>query len=308
MTNREHSPIRYTNEVREALEEAKPVVALESTIISHGMPYPQNRDTARSLEAIVREHGAVPATIAIRDGEILCGLEPDDLEFFATSDDVAKASRRDMAAILAGRQAAATTVSATMIAAHRCGVSVFATGGIGGVHRGGETTWDVSADLEELSRTPVTVVSAGAKAILDIPRTLEYLETKGVPILGYGTDRFPAFYTRDSGFPVDYALQSPAAIAAVIRMQTRLELGNGILVANPVPRDEEADPETVATAISTAIDEAEQREIRGKELTPFLLGRLYELTAGTSLVTNIALVENNARLAAGIATELSRRE
>lgn len=297
--------IRYSDEVEQALADGVPVVALESTIISHGMPYPQNRDTARSLEGIVREHGSVPATIAIRDGQILCGLNEDDLEYFATGNEIAKASRRDLAAILALKRSAATTVAATMLCADLCGIPVFATGGVGGVHRGGETSWDVSADLEELARTPVTVVSAGAKAILDLPRTLEYLETKGVPILGYRTREFPAFYTRTSGLSVDYRLDSAAEIAAIVHTQSQLGLRGGILVANPVPIESEADRETVDAAIEQALQEAETEQVQGKRLTPFLLSRLFDLTAGTSLVTNIALVENNARLAAEIARALA---
>lgn len=296
--------IRYSSEVRAALDATKPLVALESTIISHGMPYPQNRDTARSLEDIVRENGATPATIAIREGEVLCGLEEDDLEYFATGSDISKASRRDIAAVVALKRSAATTVAATMLCAHLAGIRVFATGGIGGVHRGGERSWDVSADLPELARTPVTVVSAGAKAILDLPRTLEYLETQGVPILGYQTEEFPAFYTRRSGLTVDYRLESASEIAAVIRTQQELRLSGGILIANPVPQEHEADQDTVDAAIAQALDEAAAEHVHGKELTPFLLSRLVELTSGTSLVTNIALVKNNAQLAAQISRSL----
>lgn len=300
------SLLSMSEEVATALEKKRGVVALESTIIAHGMPYPQNLETAQLLENKVRELGAVPATIALMEGRIRVGLDEAALSELAQSDGVVKASRRDLGVALAMRRTAATTVAGTMICAHAAGIRVFATGGIGGVHRGGETSWDVSADLQELARTPVAVVSAGAKAILDLKRTLEYLETMGVPVFGYRTDRFPAFYTPDSGFPVDYRFDEPAEIARALSAHWGLGLSGGAVVANPVPDQHATPAEEIATAIDSALREAERRGVSGKALTPFLLARIGELTEGESLRTNIALAENNADLAARIALEVDR--
>ena len=293
--------------VRSALDTGQPVVALESTIITHGMPYPENLEMASRVEAIIRDAGATPATISIMDGRFRVGLEPADLDRLArTGMQAAKASRRDVAAILRAGGLAGTTVATTMQAADMAGIRVFATGGIGGVHRGAELSFDVSADLEELSRTPVAVVCAGAKAILDIPKTLEVLETKGVPVIGYGTDRFPAFWTRDSGYPVDHRLDTPDAVAALLETQFGLGLG-GVLIANPIPHKDELDPQMIERTITAAITDAERQGVTRKALTPFLLRRIFELTEGKSLVSNIALVENNARVAAEIAVALTAR-
>jgi pseudouridine-5'-phosphate glycosidase len=293
--------------VRSALETGSAVVALESTIITHGMPYPQNLEMAARVEAIIRDAGATPATISIMEGQFRVGLEPADLDRLArTGMSAAKASRRDVAALLSSGGLAGTTVATTMMAADMAGIRVFATGGIGGVHRGAELSFDVSADLEELSRTPVAVVCAGAKAILDIPKTLEVLETKGVPVIGYGTDKFPAFWTRDSGYPVDHRLDTPDAIARFLEMQFALGLG-GVLIANPIPQKDELDPQMIQRTITAAIADADTQGITRKALTPFLLRRIFELTEGKSLVSNIALVENNARVASGIAVALAAR-
>lgn len=286
-------------EIKEAVAAGKPVVALESTIISHGMPYPQNVETALEVERIIRENGAVPATIAIIGGRLKAGLTPEEIEYFGKKGTaIAKASRRDLAALCARGEDGATTVTTTMIIAHMAGIRFFATGGIGGVHRGAETTMDISADLEELARTPVMVVCAGAKSILDLGLTLEYLETHGVPVLGYGTDELPAFYTRTSGFHVDYRADSPEELARIFKVQSELELGGGILVTNPIPEEYSMPPEIINEAISRAVDESEKAGIRGKEITPFLLARVAELTGGDSLASNIRLVFNNAALAA----------
>ena len=286
-------------EIKEAVATGKPVVALESTIISHGMPYPQNVETALEVERIIRENGAVPATIAIIGGRLKAGLTPEEIEYFGKKGTaIAKASRRDLAALCARGEDGATTVTTTMIIAHMAGIRFFATGGIGGVHRGAETTMDISADLEELARTPVMVVCAGAKSILDLGLTLEYLETHGVPVLGYGTDELPAFYTRTSGFHVDYRADSPEELARIFKVQSELELGGGILVTNPIPEEYSMPPEIINEAISRAVDESEKAGIRGKEITPFLLARVAELTGGDSLASNIRLVFNNAALAA----------
>ncbi len=285
-------------EVAQALREGKPVVALESTIISHGMPYPQNVETALNVERIVRENGAVPATIAIIGGRLKAGLSPEEIEYFGKKGQaIAKASRRDLAVLCARGEDGATTVATTMIIAHMAGIRVFATGGIGGVHRGAETNMDISADLEELARTPVMVVCAGAKAILDLGLTLEYLETKGVPVIGYGTDQLPAFYSRKSGFGVDYRIDSPEALAGAFRAQTQLGLG-GMLVTNPIPEEFAMDADTINAAIDQAVAECEARGIQGKRITPFLLARVAELTGGDSLASNIRLVYHNAALAA----------
>lgn len=303
--NELESLIDLSDEVEEAGRSAVGVVALESTIIAHGMPYPQNLETARLLERTVREAGAVPATIAIIDGRIKIGLDGEEISRLAQQEGVIKASRRDIGVVVAGGYTAATTVAGTMLCAHMAGIRVFATGGIGGVHRGGELSWDVSADLQELSRTPVAVVSAGAKAILDLGRTLEYLETMGVPVFGYRSDRFPAFYTPDSGYAVDYRFDDPAEIAAAVSAAWKLGLRGGAVVANPVPAEYAAPPQEIAGAVDTALSDAERRGVTGKALTPFLLSRIGELTDGESLRTNIALARNNAELGGRIAAALA---
>ena len=291
-------------EVAEAIAAGKPVVALESTIISHGMPYPQNVQTALEVERIIRENGAVPATIAIIGGRLKAGLTEEEIEYFGKKGTaIAKASRRDLAVLCARGEDGATTVTTTMIIAHMAGIKVFATGGIGGVHRGAETTMDISADLEELASTPVMVVCAGAKSILDLGLTLEYLETKGVPVIGYGTDELPAFYTRHSGFGVDYRADSPEELAAMFKAQRDLGLKGGMLVTNPIPEEYSMDKAVIDAAIDQAIKEASEKGIKGKETTPFLLAKVVELTGGDSLDSNIALVLNNARLAAKTAAE-----
>ena len=291
-------------EVAEALAAGKPVVALESTIISHGMPYPRNVETALLVEQTIRENGAVPATIAIIGGRLKAGLSKDEIEYLGKAGTkVAKASRRDIAALVARKADGATTVTTTMMIAHMAGISIFATGGIGGVHRGAEVTMDISADLEELGSTPVMVVCAGAKSILDLGLTLEYLETKGVPVIGYGTDELPAFYTRHSGFGVDYRADSPEELAAMFKAQRGLGLKGGMLVTNPIPEEYSMDKAVIDAAIDQAIKEAAENGIKGKETTPFLLAKVVELTGGDSLDSNIALVLNNARLAAKTAAE-----
>ena len=297
--------LRLSAEVAEALENHKPLVALESTIISHGMPYPQNVETAKNCERIIRENGAVPATCAILGGKLCVGLEPQQLEYLGKAGQaVTKASRRDIARLVAAGADGATTVAATMILAKMAGISLFATGGIGGVHRGAETTMDISADLEELAQTDVAVICAGAKSILDLGLTLEYLETKGVPVIGYGTDELPAFYTRTSGFKVDCRMDTPQQIADTIRASFGLGLHNGILIVNPIPEENSMDSDYIGQVITQAVAEANARGIHGKEITPFLLGRIKDVTGGKSLESNIALVYNNARLAAQIAAAL----
>ena len=291
-------------EVAEALAAGKPVVALESTIISHGMPYPQNVQTALEVERIVRANGAVPATIAVIGGRLKAGLTPEEIEYFGKKGQaIAKASRRDLAVLCARGEDGATTVTTTMIIAHMAGIRVFATGGIGGVHRGAETTMDISADLEELGQTPVMVVCAGAKSILDLGLTLEYLETKGVPVIGYGTEELPAFYTRTSGFRVDYRMDSPAELAKAFKTQNDLGFPAGMLVTNPIPEEYAMPLEVITAAIDKAIAESVEKGIHGKQTTPFLLARVSELTGGDSLASNIQLVFNNARLAAKTAVE-----
>ena len=293
--------------VAAALAAGRPVVALESTIITHGMPYPQNLEMARNVERRVRENGAEPATIAIMDGRFRAGLEDADLEALAkTGGKAAKASRRDVAALVASRGLAGTTVATTMMIAAMAGIRVFATGGIGGVHRGAEETFDISADLEELGRTPVAVVCAGAKSILDIGKTLEVLETNGVPVLGYRTNDFPAFWARSSGHQVDHRLDTPEALAELIGTQFDLGLG-GVLVANPIPEADAWDAGEIESYISAALKDAGAAGISRKDTTPYLLKRIFELTGGRSLVANIALVENNAAVAAQIAVALSKR-
>ena len=291
-------------EVAQALDEGKPVVALESTIISHGMPYPQNVETALNVEEIIRQHGAVPATIAIIGGRLKAGLSREEIEYFGKKGQaIHKASRRDLAVLCARGEDGATTVATTMIIAHMAGIKVFATGGIGGVHRGAETTMDISADLEELAQTPVMVVCAGAKSILDLGLTLEYLETKGVPVIGYGTEELPAFYTRQSGFKVDYRIDTPAELAAAFKASHAMGLPGGMLVTNPIPEEYTMPADVINAAIDQAIAEANTKGIHGKATTPFLLARVAELTGGDSLASNIRLVYNNAKVAALTAVE-----
>ncbi|QPM89571.1 pseudouridine-5'-phosphate glycosidase [Pseudooceanicola algae] len=297
--------LKKSAELIAAQEAGKPVVALESTIITHGMPYPQNLETARMVEDDIRAAGAVPATMAVIDGQLHAGLEAEELEALARAKDVAKLSRADLAACMAQGGTGATTVAATMIAARLAGISVFATGGIGGVHRGAEDSFDISADLAELAQTAVTVVAAGAKAILDIPKTLEVLETNGVPVIAYGQAAFPAFWSRDSGLTAPLSMNSAAEIAASHKMRALLGLPGGQLVGNPVPEVEEIPKSEITPIIGKALTEAQEQGISGKAVTPFLLQRIFELTEGRSLVTNIALVRNNARLAAEIARHLA---
>ncbi|SLN60381.1 pseudouridine-5'-phosphate glycosidase [Roseisalinus antarcticus] len=292
-------------EVTEARIDGRPIVALESTIITHGMPWPQNIETARAVEAAIREEGAVPATMAVIDGRLRVGLDAAALESFARTDGVAKLSRADLAACIATGGTGATTVAATMIAARMAGIEVFATGGIGGVHRGAESSFDISADLQELSQTPVTVVAAGAKAILDLPKTYEVLETLGVPVIAYGSDWMPAFWSRSSQIPAPLRMDDAAAIARAHATRGALGLSGGQLVANPIPEDAEISAEDLAPVIAQALAEAEARGIVAKAVTPFLLDRVFTLTEGRSLMANIRLVLNNARLAAAIARELS---
>ena len=294
-------------EVKAALEEGKPVVALESTIISHGMPYPKNVETALTVEETVRKNGAVPATIAIIGGRLKAGLSKEEIEYLGkTGRGVAKASRRDVAALVAGGKDGATTVTTTMMIAHMAGIEIFATGGIGGVHRGAETTMDISADLEELAQTPVMVVCAGAKSILDLGLTLEYLETKGVPVIGYGTNELPAFYTRKSGFGVDYRVDSPEELAAMFSAQRELGLRGGMLVTNPIPEEFSMDKAVIDSAIDEALRQCTEQGIKGKDTTPFLLAKVVELTGGDSLESNIKLVLNNATVAAKTAAAIAK--
>lgn len=295
----------FSEEVAQAKAEKKPIVALESTIISHGMPYPENVQTAKDVERIIRDRVAVPATIAIIDGKIKIGLTDDELELLGTSRDVEKVSRRDLPYVVAMKKHGATTVAGTMICAQMAGIRVFATGGIGGVHRGAEQTMDISADLQELSRTNVAVVCAGAKSILDLGLTLEYLETHGVPVIGYQTDVLPAFYSRTSPFRVDYRLDSVEEIAQFLETKWKLGLNGGVVIANPVPKEEELEESYITAIIEQALKEAEKQHITGKAVTPFLLDRVKTLTGGKSLQANIALVKNNAALAADLARELS---
>ena len=294
-----------SEDVAAAKAAGQPIVALESTIITHGMPYPQNVEVARQVEATVRAEGAVPATIAILDGELLIGLTDAQLEQLAQAKDVMKVSRADMPVCMAAGRNGATTVAATMIAAHLAGISVFATGGIGGVHKGADQSFDISADLMELAQTPVSVVAAGAKAILDIPKTLEVLETQGVPVIAVGQDDFPAFWSRSSGLPAPLRLDSPAEIAKAYVMRAQMGLPGGQLIANPIPEADEIAAETLAPIIKEATEAASAQGIAGKDVTPFLLSRIFDTTEGKSLTANIALVLNNARVAAKIATEIS---
>ncbi len=294
-------------EVKKAIEEGKPVVALESTIISHGMPYPKNVETALNVEKVIRDNGAVPATIAIIGGRLKAGLSKEEIEYLGkTGQKVTKVSRRDLPVIVSKKMDGATTVATTMIIAAMAGIKVFATGGIGGVHRGAETTMDISADLEELAQTAVLVVCAGAKAILDLGLTLEYLETKGVPVIGYGTEELPAFYTRKSGFKVDYRLDTPAEVAAAFVAKKELGMAGGMLLTNPIPEQYAMDDKVINAAIDQAIKESVEQGIKGKATTPFLLARVVELTGGDSLESNIQLVYNNATVAAKTAVEISK--
>jgi pseudouridine-5'-phosphate glycosidase len=293
--------LKISEEVRDAIASHRPVVALETTIVTHGMPYPDNLATARSVEAEIRERGAIPATIAVMNGAVRVGLSDSELESLATARDVLKLSRNDLAYAIATGRPGATTVAATMICARFAGIRVFVTGGIGGVHRGAEASFDISADLEELARTSVAVVCAGAKALLDLPKTLEYLETRGVPVIGYGTSDFPAFWSRSSGLPVPLRLDSVAEIARVLELKWSLGLEGGAIVANPVSSTDEIPPAEMSRFIETAVAEADARRIAGKAVTPFILSRLNEITGGRSLKTNIALVRNNARVGAELA-------
>ena len=294
------------DEVKEALKNDKPVVALESTIIAHGMPYPENIKTAVEIEDLLREQGVMPATIAIIDGKIKVGLSKDEIEFLGNSEDVFKVSRRDLPVVLARGNHGATTVAATMISAEMAGIEIFVTGGVGGVHRGADKSFDVSADLEELKRTNVAVVSAGVKSILDIGLTLEKLETFGVPVLGYKTEEFPAFYSRKSGYKANYKLDSGLEGAKVIKAKWESGLDGGLIVAVPVPKKDEIPAEIINKKIDQALNEAEKKNINGKDLTPFLLDRIKDITDGKSLDTNISLVKNNALAGAQIAKELSK--
>ena len=298
--------IDIKTDVKKALKEGKAVVALESTIIAHGMPYPQNVKTALEVEKIIRDRGAVPATIAILDGRIKVGLTEDEIEILGKATDVYKVSRRDLPFILAKGLNGATTVASTMIIANLAGIEVFVTGGIGGVHRGGEKTFDISADLQELAHTNVAVVCAGAKSILDLGLTLEYLETFGVPIIGYKTEKFPAFFTRESGYYVDYPVDEMGELAEVIKTKWDLGLDGGIVVANPIPSEYEMDPIIINKAIEDALNEAEEKGIVGKATTPFLLEKVKDITEGKSLQSNIQLVFNNAEVGADLAVELKK--
>lgn len=299
--------LEISKEVQEALIRGEAVVALESTIISHGMPYPQNVETALKVEEIVRKNGAIPATIAILNGKLKVGLSKDEIDYLGKKGlECTKASRRDIPFILAKGLDGATTVASTMIIAQMAGIKVFATGGIGGVHRGAETTMDISADLEELGQTNVAVVCAGAKSILDIALTLEYLETKGVPVVGYQTSELPAFYTRKSGFNVDYRVDTAKELAAALKAKWDLNLKGGVVVANPIPEEFQMDYDTITNAINNALKELDEKGIKGKESTPFLLGKVKEITGGSSLVANIELVFNNAKLGAELAKEYAK--
>lgn len=294
--------LTFSDDVRQALRNGEPIVALESTVITHGLPYPTNRDTALAMEQAVRDAGAVPATIAILSGQIMVGLSHDQIEYLAQASDVRKCSRRDFPIALGLGEDAATTVAGTMIVAHMAGIGVFATGGIGGVHRG--QPFDISADLQELGRTPVTVVCSGAKSILDLPLTLEVLETQGVPILGYQTDTLPMFYSTSSGLPIDARVENPEQIARIIRSAQALNAQHGILVTVPVPANDALDSAIAENAIEQATREAEEQGIYGKKLTPFVLGRVVELTDGQSMTANQALLSNNAQVAAQIAASI----
>jgi pseudouridine-5'-phosphate glycosidase len=295
--------VETSQEVKEALAAGKAVVALESTIISHGMPYPKNVETALEVERIIRENGAVPATIGIIGGVLKAGLTEDEIDYMGKTSGIAKVSRRDIPYIVSEKLDGATTVASTMIIAEMAGIRIFATGGIGGVHRGAETTMDISADLEELAGTEVAVVCAGAKSILDIGLTLEYLETKGVPVYGYGTEELPAFYTRKSGFKVDYRIDEPKEMAEVLKTKWDLGLKGGALIANPIPEEYSMDAAFITKVIEDAVSEANEKGIKGKDTTPFLLAKIKEITGGDSLESNIQLVYSNAKVAAQVAVE-----
>lgn len=292
-----------SEEVKAGMEKGLPIVALESTIISHGMPYPQNVKMAREVEQIIRDNGAVPATIAIVDGKIKIGLSDDELEMFGSSKGIAKVSRRDLAEIVASKRLGATTVATTMIAAELAGIKFFVTGGLGGVHRGWEHNLDISADLDEFAQTNVTVICAGAKSILDLPATLEYLETKGVPVIGYKTKNLPAFFCRDSGLPLNLSSDDLKHIANTIKTKWELGLEGGVIVANPIPEEHALAPEYIDGIIASAVKEAEEKGVVGKDITPFLLGKIVEMTGGKSLEANIHLVKNNAKIGAQLAVD-----
>lgn len=298
--------LEFSTEVEEAKKNNSPIVALESTIISHGMPYPQNIEMAKKVEQIIRDNGATPATIAIMDGKIKIGLNENDLETLANSPNVAKVSRRDLAEIVATKKIGATTVASTMICSELAGIPFFVTGGIGGVHKGVETSMDISADLEELAHTNVTVICAGAKSILDLPKTLEYLETKGVPVIGYQTTELPAFFTRESGLKLNSSVEEPTEIAEIFKTKMGLNLNGGMVVANPVPKEHELSKDYIDTIIEEAVKDSIANGIIGKDSTPFLLKTIVEKTDGKSLETNIKLVENNAVLGAKIAVAFSK--
>lgn len=298
--------MRYSDEVKKAKAEGRPVVSLESTIISHGMPYPKNKETALALEAIIREEGAVPATIGIIDGEIVIGMNEGEIEAFSTRKGIRKVSKRDLPIVMARKEWGATTVSATILCSAMAGIDIFATGGIGGVHRGAEKTWDVSRDLYELGSEPTMVVCSGAKAILDLPKTIEVLETQGVSVLSYESETFASFYSRSSGLPVDAVFRDPAEAAAILKARRDLGLTGGVLVSNPCPEEMALPNEYIEKAIDEAVKEAEEQKITGKAVTPFLLSRIATITGGESLETNMALVKNNVRLAAKIALSYSK--
>lgn len=298
--------LSITPEIQEAINEGKPVVALESTILSHGMPYPENLEFAHKVEEIVRNEGAIPATTAIIDGKLKVGLNAEELELMCKGKDIAKASRRDVAVYIATKKTAATTVATTMLIADMAGVRVFATGGIGGVHRGAQETMDISADLQEFAHTNVCVVSAGCKSILDIGLTLEYLETFGIPVLGYQTEHFPAFYCEDSGFGVDYKVSGAKEVADIMKTKWDLGLQGGLLVGNPIPHEWSMDHEYIDGAINKALEMAKEKGIHGKATTPFLLATIKELTGGNSLASNLQLAYNNAKVASQIAVEYSK--
>ncbi|NNE54923.1 MAG: pseudouridine-5'-phosphate glycosidase [Flavobacteriales bacterium] len=297
-------PLKYSTEVQTAIEEGRAIVALESTIIAHGMPYPNNLETAKRVEETIRAEGATPATIAVLHGQICVGLEAQQLEFLATSEEVDKLSRRDLPYTISQKRHGATTVAATMIIAQMAGIKVFVTGGIGGVHHGVTESWDISADLNELGQTDVAVVSAGAKSILDIGKTLQVLETLGVPVIGYQTEDFPAFYTRSSGYPADFRIDTPAEIAAFLRTKWELNLKGGVVIGNPIEATHSLDADELQSTVNKALDKARELNVSGKEVTPFLLSTVKHLTHGQSLNSNIELVVSNAKLGAQIAQEL----
>ena len=298
--------MKITNEVLEALKNNKPVVALESTIISHGMPYPRNVECALAVEKVIRDNGAIPATIGIIEGEPIVGMSPEEIELFGKTKGIAKVSRRDLPLVIASKKWGATTVSATMILAQKANIEFFVTGGIGGAHRKANETFDVSADLDELGKTDVTVICAGPKAILDLNLTMEYLETKGVPVIGYKTDKLPAFYTRESKLGVDYNASSPQEIAKIVKAKREYELHGGVLVCDPIPEEYSLDSSYIDKYIDEALKEMEEKGIKGKDETPFLLAKIVELTGGKSLDTNIKLILNNAKLGALTALEYTK--